>query len=250
MRKRLGKTASPRDDSDKPIYIRGRDNFAARIASGELPPDTQLPSERDLSEELGISRMTARQIYKSLEEGGLIYRTVRQGWFVAPTRLEYALGRSASFLHKIEARGGRPSVEVLEAKVIRPDARVREKLRVPLGAEVYLVRRLMRIGDVPVMIEALYASAKRFPALLDNELEKSISRLWAFRYNVKIARSEINLNLQNFSAAEAKLLGVSEGSCGVGISHVYYDKRSEPIAMGFNAWRGDFANFSLTVNYE
>lgn len=251
MNKRLRKTVSLRGDgSDKPIYIRGRDSFAARIAKGELAPNTQLPSERDLSEELGISRMTARQIYKSLEEGGLIYRTDRQGWFVAPTRLEYALGRSASFLHKIEARGALPSSEVLEAKKIRPDQQIKKKLRLEGAADVYLIRRLMKVGDMPAMIETLYTSASRFPALLDNDLEKSVSRLWASRYNVKVARSDINLSLYHFTAPEAKMLGVSEGGCGIKVAHVYFDKSSQPIAVGYNVWRGDLASFYMTVTFE
>lgn len=236
--------------ADKPLYVRGREKFATMIASGELAPDTQLPSERDLGEDLGISRMTARQIYKSLEEAGLIYRTDRQGWFVAAPHLEYALGRSVSFMNNIEAKGGRPNSEVLEALRIRPDGPIREKLDLDAAADVYLIRRVMKIGQMPAMIEALYAPVRRFPGLLDNPLDKSLTNLWRTKYNVRIDRSRITLNLHHFSGLEAKMLGLRDGSPGIGISHTYLDGKALPIAVDFQAWRGDIASFDLTVRFE
>src|SRR5262249_22655663 len=52
-----------------------RDEIAARIASGRLPPGAKLPAEPELAEELGVSRATLREALRSLEEDGFVTRT-------------------------------------------------------------------------------------------------------------------------------------------------------------------------------
>ncbi len=42
------------------------------ILSGELPPETKLPSERELSKQLDISRMTVRRAITELVNEGML----------------------------------------------------------------------------------------------------------------------------------------------------------------------------------
>lgn len=51
-------------------------HLVARIRAGELPFGSKLPPERDLSEEMGISRTTLRAVIRSLQQAGFI-RTER-----------------------------------------------------------------------------------------------------------------------------------------------------------------------------
>jgi adenylyltransferase/sulfurtransferase len=55
--------------------------LAASILDGSLPPGTQLPPERDLMNQLGISRSTLREALKRLEESRLIESRPNVGWF-------------------------------------------------------------------------------------------------------------------------------------------------------------------------
>jgi molybdopterin/thiamine biosynthesis adenylyltransferase/DNA-binding transcriptional regulator YhcF (GntR family) len=55
--------------------------LAASILDGSLPPGTQLPPERDLMNQLGISRSTLREALKRLEESQLIEARPHVGWF-------------------------------------------------------------------------------------------------------------------------------------------------------------------------
>jgi len=56
--------------------------LAASILDGSLKPGTQLPPERELMNQLGISRSTLREALKSLEEYKLIESRRGVGWFV------------------------------------------------------------------------------------------------------------------------------------------------------------------------
>ena len=59
-------------------------HFSERISSGELTPETQLPSENQLAKDLKISRMTVRRVFETLGYAGLITRRHGKGTYVAP----------------------------------------------------------------------------------------------------------------------------------------------------------------------
>jgi DNA-binding GntR family transcriptional regulator len=55
------------------------DSLRLEIESGDLPPDSQLPTETDLSKEFGASRNTIRDAIKSLISLGLVENLARAG---------------------------------------------------------------------------------------------------------------------------------------------------------------------------
>jgi molybdopterin/thiamine biosynthesis adenylyltransferase/DNA-binding transcriptional regulator YhcF (GntR family) len=55
--------------------------LAASLLDGSLPPGSQLPVERDLMAQLGVSRATLREALKALEESKLIESRPNVGWF-------------------------------------------------------------------------------------------------------------------------------------------------------------------------
>ncbi|MGH9555717.1 MAG: PLP-dependent aminotransferase family protein [Terriglobales bacterium] len=76
---------------DGPLYAKVLGALQTAIADGTLPPATRLPSERDLAEDLGISRTTVTTAYRELESRGLVRGHVGRGTFVcAPTQAEDA----------------------------------------------------------------------------------------------------------------------------------------------------------------
>ena len=56
--------------------------LAVSILDGSFVPSSQLPSERELMNQLGVSRATLREALKALEESRLIEGRPNVGWFV------------------------------------------------------------------------------------------------------------------------------------------------------------------------
>src|SRR5687768_2190682 len=67
---------------NRKLYIQIAEQITAAIDSGEFKPGQQLPSERDLAQELGVSRPTVREALIALEVAGLVEVKVGVGAFV------------------------------------------------------------------------------------------------------------------------------------------------------------------------
>lgn len=65
-----------------PLYIQARELLEERILTGEYKPNQKIPSERNLCEELGISRMTLRQVIMWLVRDGFLKSVPGKGTFV------------------------------------------------------------------------------------------------------------------------------------------------------------------------
>lgn len=68
---------------DRPVYIQVKDYLQKMIAQGGLLADQKLPSTRELSELLHVSRNTVIAAYTSLEDEGFIYTIRGKGSFAA-----------------------------------------------------------------------------------------------------------------------------------------------------------------------
>ena len=70
--------------SRKPIYEQLVDKLKELIINEVLKPDEQLPSVRQLAQELTINPNTIQKAYRELENQGFIYSQKGKGSFVNP----------------------------------------------------------------------------------------------------------------------------------------------------------------------
>src|SRR5579871_1616824 len=89
------------------------------ILSGELKPGNQLPSERDLAQQFGVSRTAVREAVKALREKGLVEAYTGRGTFVT-NGTSQAIRQSLGLMMKIgQADGAAHLVEVRE--ILEPE---------------------------------------------------------------------------------------------------------------------------------
>jgi GntR family transcriptional regulator len=233
-----------------PKYRSAGRAIASDIEKGKLQPGEKLPSERELGEQLGVSRMTARQVYLALERDGFLARSDRSGWYVAYSKLQYQLARSASFVTNIERVGEVANIVVKEKGIIPSSGLVKDALQIPDKVDVFFVRRLFCVVDRPAMVESLFVLASRFPLLLDAKLDQSILALWETNYGVTLKSSKAKIRLLSLSDTDAQLLAVGPGSLGVNLSQVFLDEVGNPIGLSQQHWRGDIAEISFSIDYR
>lgn len=110
---------------NRKLYIQIAEQITAAIESGEFKPGQQLPSERDLAQELGVSRPTVREALIALEVAGLVEVKVGVGAFVRAAGKNSPLPESDhSALEIMQARAlVEPELAALAARHITAEGR-------------------------------------------------------------------------------------------------------------------------------
>ena len=100
------------------VHAQIEDWLAGQIATGALAPGDRLPTEHDLAEWFGVSRMTLRHALAELARRGLVTRTVGRhgGTVVAAAKLEQDLTTLAGFSEQLRRHGMVAGARVLSAR--------------------------------------------------------------------------------------------------------------------------------------
>ncbi len=91
--------------SREPIYRQLAAGLQQRIRSGALPPQTRLPTVRQLALQLGVTRLTVHSAYAELQAGGWVEATVGRGTFVAARVEELIAPPEAQFGREVTPAG-------------------------------------------------------------------------------------------------------------------------------------------------
>lgn len=83
-------------------YAQIKDLILERISNGQLLPGQKLPTERELAQEMGISRTTASAAYQLLEKDGYVESIQGKGTFVCQSVAPKALSKKELMLEAID----------------------------------------------------------------------------------------------------------------------------------------------------
>ncbi|MDF2646954.1 MAG: GntR family transcriptional regulator [Paenibacillus sp.] len=75
---------SARTDERQPLYLQIQEHFKQLIQLGALEENDKFPTEKQLMEQFGVSRMTVSNALTQLAKDGWIYRIPGRGSFVSP----------------------------------------------------------------------------------------------------------------------------------------------------------------------
>ncbi len=104
--------------------------LAASLLDGSLAPGSQFPSERELMNQLGVSRATLREALKTLEELALIESHPNVGWFArAITESNMAKARELARVNRYN--GPRPATDEPPTGPVRVPVAPEKPLHIP-----------------------------------------------------------------------------------------------------------------------
>ena len=153
-------------ESSIPLHAQLANLLREQLVRRELVPNDRLPSERDLCQQYGISRITVRQALSDLAQEGLVYASVGKGTYVAEPAFQEDLQPLSSFTQDLERRGMGATSRVLEAGIIQADSHLAGIFFVPCGAEIVRLHRLRMASDLPIAIQLTHLPHHLCPGLL------------------------------------------------------------------------------------
>jgi GntR family transcriptional regulator len=216
--------------SATPLYEQVKAWLVDEIASGRLAPDQQIPSERRLTERLGVSRITIGRALADLVRDGRLYSIPARGYFVGGAGRPYELHALHSFTDDARRRGQAPGSRILDAGLIHASPEQALRLQIAPGEEVVSLRRLRLLDGVPVMIQQALLPHDCCPGILERDLTGcSLYAELGERYGVVLCRGQSVIGARLAEPEERGLLELAEPDCVLTVDQMTYARDGRPI---------------------
>jgi len=224
------------------------DVLRAQIVEQRLPPGGRLPSERELIDRSGLSRVTVRAAMGILESEGWLVRRQGLGTFAAePVNQELACG-VRTITEVLQSSGVTPQVDVLTHHIGAAPPPISEALGL---SEVLCIRRRYSAGDQPLALVTAYLPADLAQAVepllsAASEAETTYT-MWERRLGVHIATATHEIHATGASAEVADALGLSVGSPVLILQRTSYTADGKPLEVVVFHHRPERYGFSITL---
>lgn len=237
-----------REKTSLPMYAKIADDLLDRIESGEIRPGDRLPTERKLSEQLKVNRLTVRRAYNLLESQGLLERRQGSGTYLSERKIERQASVLISFTRGMQRRGYLPGARVIRFERKPVEASQAKFLNLSGTALVYHIHRLRTINQEPVLLERLTIPVHRFPHFERHDLAThSLYEVMQMEYGVSVHHARQSLEPVNASGYEAGLLEVQVGAALMLEVRVAFDGDGVPVEYGQDLYRGDRFQFVTEI---
>jgi len=137
-------------DQGAPLHYQLETILRRKILSGELEPDTRLPTQDELVDQYHVSRITVRQAVSALERDGLVYSMRGKGTFVLGKGHDIQFSRLTGSVSDLIARGIKIQTRVLGFSWTRVLPSITEHLGLSAETEVLHIERLRLARSRPL----------------------------------------------------------------------------------------------------
>lgn len=236
--------------SPVPVYYQLKNIILEKIKSGEYPEGSVIPSERELSDSLGISRMTARQAINQLASEQYLVREKGKGTFVSKIKFEQR--NIMSFSETVRRLGMVPTTRVLEFSTETECFDVEEKLELAPGQKIFRIKRLRLADDNPIAVEEVFIPEGLCPGIDRLDLTKSLYDLLKSSYSIDISYIDNKIEAIKADKEYRQLLMLSSRVPALKISGISYTKDGRKLFYESDVYRADKYNYSVRIymNHE
>jgi GntR family transcriptional regulator len=238
----------PLDNSSAmPLYRQLRDAIQGLLSSGAWSDEHPIPSERELTQRLQVSRATVRQAIHELELEGWLVRHQGRGTYPSPHRIVQPLKRITGFSENMRSVGLEARSRLVSAKLEPATPLVAKALRLSSGAPVAVVTRLRLANDAPLMLERAHLNYNLVPGLLEHNLRGSLYDLLTNTYRLKFARGEETVEAIVADAKLARVLEMKRGEPLLYTQRTVFSDDGAVLEFTERFGRGDRCSFRVAL---
>jgi GntR family transcriptional regulator len=206
-------------ESKLKLYVQIYTIIKEKIASGEWPEGTQIPTEDELCRTYDVSKVTVREAIQELVREGHLKRQQGKGTFVLYSVPHPGLAMRTRFTDVIDGEGVTVRKEIIEKATKEPSEDIKSILQTP--DRVYYVLCKLYVNGELSGLEEIFSPLVTFPAVEDEDiLYKSFLAVIEEKGVKKISRIVATAEPSALRGDEALRLGSKEGSCGLTVGNI------------------------------
>jgi GntR family transcriptional regulator len=231
-------------NSAEPLYDQVHEAIIAYIEQNHLKPNDLLPSERDFSERLKVSRLTVRRAIERLTQDGMVFRRPGKGTFVSLPKLEQRLLVLTSFTAAIQQEGHTPGTQLLSVEVEKQNAKICGYLEIDADVLVMKVRRLRFVDTLPFSLSTSYLPHDLTRSLEPRDFQShSLYALLKEKCGLELAKSKVSVEATVARQSEAPLLKIKPGAPLFRMTGVLKTSTGRVAEYSNVLYRGDVLRF-------
>jgi GntR family transcriptional regulator len=242
-------------DSSTPLYIQIKDRIKEHVLTGRLKRGEKIPSERELCEMFGVSRITARQAIAEAINEGLLFTVQGKGTYVcqdADNKIDQGLVRITSFQSTLKSKGFEAGTKILGYSVQPADLGICRILNLNDNDHVLSLDLLGTADGQPIVLYRSRFERSIGLEIYKNAVEKerkgcAFSTIDLYKGS---AISQPNYMDQTFEAVLAdrflaETMKIDEGFPMFLITSIMYDSADWPIEYRKAYYRADKYKFNI-----
>lgn len=228
-----------------PLYIQLREVIRNKIEEGEYPPGTAIPSENQLAESYGISRLSVRSALQALEYEGILTSIQGKGVYVSGQKDIRDLDTLGGYRNRFVEHSVKERTKVLIKAVRKAGPYYSKLLEIDPDEDIWYIQEIHRDGDTPAALSEIYFPCNIIPNL--EEMDIRVFSLYdAFCWNNHQPGSvDQRLEAARIDKQRAKHLGLTEGQAVMKLSCCTRDIHGTMIEFARYYVRGDRTEFSV-----
>ncbi|MFN0191800.1 MAG: histidine utilization repressor [Aestuariivirga sp.] len=196
--------------SAQPLYARLKDHVMNRIRAGDWKAGRRVPSENELVQRFGVSRMTANRALRELTADGYLDRVPGVGTFVRARAQQSSLIELRNIADEIAARGGSHAARMVVKEKTATTPALAKQFELSKPSKLDHVVLVHEENGVPVQIEDRYVNPAMAPDFLRQDFTKITPTAFLLAA-VPVEELEHSVSAIQPSREQRKLLKMQDG---------------------------------------
>jgi len=229
------------------LYIQIMRLVVDEIGRGRWVIGDRIPSEDELAERFGVSKITIRQALSNLSADGYLMKVQGKGTFVAGNQPVVGLTMKTGITDGLFGRRVQEAREVLERGTVEPPAAV----RVMLGSNgpIYRIATRRLAEDVPVSSDESFIPTGLLPGIETQDLGGfALFAAIQERGTRKVFRMRQTVEITTLTAREGDMLGSEPGKPVLAVHRLLIGAEDQPLAYSRIVEIGE--RFKLETEFE
>ncbi|WP_064093655.1 GntR family transcriptional regulator [Rossellomorea aquimaris] len=227
------------------LYLQVIDRLKKDIESGIYKEKEKLPSEFDLSKQLGVSRATLREALRILEEESVIVRRHGVGTFVnAKPLFTSGIEQLNSVTNMIKQAGMEPGTIFLSSTTQEATEEDMKRFVCEEEEDVILIERVRTANGEPVVYCVDKIPKKIMPRNFTHE-DNSIFTVLEKRENKRITYAVAQIEPMGYHDKISPILNCEPETALLVLKQMHFDENDEPILYSVNYFRSDKFSFHV-----
>jgi DNA-binding GntR family transcriptional regulator len=226
-------------DNAMPIYLQLHKSLREAIEQCIIKPGEFLPTERVVTEELHLSRITVRKAFLCLVQDNLVLRARGFGTQVK-IPLSYSFSKINGFAEEIDNQNRVPGSLWIERKKVLPTPLVAKKMNIAEYEDIYKFERIRTINEQPASLITSYILPSAVTDI--NDIESSLYD-YLRKQKLPFGRLSSTISASLADQGLCEKLKIPENSAILIVKQTLFDREQQPLEYSISYFRSDLYEF-------